>query len=172
MQPAHDPRTAALDRAAVRAEMESARRDFHRLIDEATPADLRRPSDGTKWTNRQLLFHTLFGYLVVRALLILVRVFGLLPDEASKAFAKLLDSAHRPVRPDQLPGLLHRRLDHPGQPHDPDTRPRDRSPPAAHATRNQLHPAPRHALPHPALPLPPAPAHTQPATYIAAIRGT
>ena len=122
--------------------MESARRDFHRLIDEATPADLRRPSDGTKWTNRQLLFHTLFGYLVVRALLILVRVFGLLPDEASKAFAKLLDSAHRPVRPDQLPGLLHRRLDHPGQPHDPDTRPRDRSPPAAHATRNQLHPVP------------------------------
>ena len=69
MQPAHDPRPAALDRAAVRAEMESARRDFHRLIDEASPADLRQRSDGTKWTNQQLLFHMLFGYLVVRALL-------------------------------------------------------------------------------------------------------
>jgi len=34
----------------------------------------------------------LFGYLIVRALLILVRVFGLLPDGASRAFARLLDS--------------------------------------------------------------------------------
>jgi hypothetical protein len=91
-----DPRPATLDRAAVRAEMESARLDFHRLIGDATPADLRRPSDGTKWTNQQLLFHMLFGYLVVRALLVLVRVFGVFPDGASKAFAKLLDSAHRP----------------------------------------------------------------------------
>ena len=96
MPPAPDPRPAALDRAAVRAEMESARLDFHRLIGDATPADLRRPSDGTRWTNRQLLFHMLFGYLIVRALLVLVRVFGLLPDGASKTFAKLLDSAHRP----------------------------------------------------------------------------
>ena len=95
-QPAPGPRPAALDRAAVRAEMESARLDFHRLIADATPADLRRPSDGTRWTNRQLLFHMLFGYLVVRALLVLVRVFGRLPDGASKTFARLLDSAHRP----------------------------------------------------------------------------
>jgi hypothetical protein len=87
---------AAMDRAAVRAEMEQARHDFRRLVGDATPADLRRPSDGTKWTNQQLLFHMLFGYLIVRALLVLVRVFGLLPGGASKAFAKLLDSAHRP----------------------------------------------------------------------------
>ncbi len=38
----------------------------------------------------------LFGYLIVRALLVLVRVFGLLPAWASKAFARLLDSARRP----------------------------------------------------------------------------
>jgi hypothetical protein len=94
--PAPGPRPAALDRAAVRAEMESARLDFHRLIAAATPADLRRPSDGTRWTNQQLLFHMLFGYLVVRALLVLVRVFGVLPDGASKAFARVLDSARRP----------------------------------------------------------------------------
>jgi hypothetical protein len=96
MPPAPDPRPAALDRSAVSAEMEQARLDFHRLVADATPADLRRPSDGTRWTNQQLLFHMLFGYLIVRALLILVRVFGLLPDGASKAFARLLDSARRP----------------------------------------------------------------------------
>src|SRR2546430_2089134 len=94
--PAPGPRPGAVDRSAVRAEMESARLDFHRLIGDASPADLRRPSDGTRWTNRQLLFHMLFGYLIVRALLVLVRVFGMLPDGASKAFAKLLGSAHRP----------------------------------------------------------------------------
>jgi hypothetical protein len=76
--------------------MEQARLDFHQLIADATPADLRRPSDGTRWTNQQLLFHMLFGYLIVRALLVLVRVFGHLPDRASKTFARLLDSAHRP----------------------------------------------------------------------------
>jgi DinB family protein len=76
--------------------MEQVRLDFHQLVDHATPADLRKPSDGTRWTNQQLLFHMLFGYIVVRALLVLVRVFGLLPDSASKAFARLLNSARRP----------------------------------------------------------------------------
>ena len=38
----------------------------------------------------------LFGYLITRALLVLVRIFGRLPDGASKAFARLLDTAHRP----------------------------------------------------------------------------
>lgn len=49
-----DPRLAVLDRAAVSREMDQARLDFHRLIADAAPADLRRPSDGTRWTNRQL----------------------------------------------------------------------------------------------------------------------
>jgi len=96
MPPAPGPPAAALDRAAVHAELEQARLDFHRLLRQATPAGLRRASDGTRWTNQQLLFHMLFGYLVVRALLVLVRVFGLLPDGASRVFARLLDAAHRP----------------------------------------------------------------------------
>ncbi len=87
---------ADLDRSAVRGEMEHARQDFHRLLGNAAPADLARPSAGTKWTNQQLLFHMLFGYLITRALLPLVRVFARLPDGASRAFAALLDSASRP----------------------------------------------------------------------------
>ena len=54
--------------------------DFHHLLDSATPAELRAPTNGTKWTNRQLLFHMLFGFLLVRALLVLVKGFGRLPD--------------------------------------------------------------------------------------------
>lgn len=96
MRPAPDPHTAALDRAAVRAEMDQARADFRRLVSDAAPADLRRASDGTRWTNQQLLFHMLLGYLITRALLILTRIFGLLPDTASRVLARLLDSAQRP----------------------------------------------------------------------------
>src|SRR5215471_16917565 len=98
MRPAPDP-TQALGRAAAGPEMEQARQDFHRLLSRATAADLRRPSEGTRWTNQQLLFHMLFGYLVVRALLVLVRIFGLLPDVTSKTFARPLDSARTPRRP-------------------------------------------------------------------------
>lgn len=97
MRPAADPPPArALDRAAARAEMEQASRDFRQLIRGATACDLRRASEGTRWTNQQLLFHMLLGYLIVRALLPLTRAFGGLPGWAGVAFAWLLDSARRP----------------------------------------------------------------------------
>jgi DinB superfamily len=96
MPPAPEPRPAGLDRAAVRAEIEQARLDFRQLVHDATPADRRKPSAGTRWTNQQLLFHMLFGYLIVRALLPLARLFGRLPGRVSVAFAWLLNSARRP----------------------------------------------------------------------------
>ena len=98
MPPAPDPPPAPAvpDPAAIRAETDQARQDFRHLLARASAADLRRPSDGTKWTNQQLLFHMLFGYLIVRALLPLARIFGHLPGGASHAFARLLDSARKP----------------------------------------------------------------------------
>jgi hypothetical protein len=93
MRAAPDPRPDALDRAAVQAEMEQARLDFHRLLAQASRADLRRPSAGTRWTNQQMPFHMLFGFLVVRTLPPLARLFGHLPRTASRAFGGLLDSA-------------------------------------------------------------------------------
>jgi len=88
--------TADQDRAAICTEMEQARRDFRDLLAHADSASLRRRSDGTRWTNQQLLFHMVFGYLVVRALLILARLFGRLPPAASRAFARSLDTARTP----------------------------------------------------------------------------
>jgi hypothetical protein len=78
-------------------EMDRARGEFHELLASATPADLHRRSDGTRWTNDQLLFHMLFGYLLVRvALLVLVRGFSRLPDGVSRAFAAVLDAGTKP----------------------------------------------------------------------------
>jgi hypothetical protein len=85
-----------VDRQVVRDEMEQARQRFHHLLDSATVADLSRPSNGTKWTNGQLLFHMLFGYLIVVRLLVLVRIFGRLPDGVSRVFAGLLEASTRP----------------------------------------------------------------------------
>jgi hypothetical protein len=76
--------------------MEQAQQTFHRLLDSATVADLSRPSNGTKWTNGQLLFHMLFGYLIVVRLLVLVRIFGRLPDGFSRGFAGVLEASTRP----------------------------------------------------------------------------
>jgi hypothetical protein len=84
------------DRRAIAAEMDQARQALHRLLDHATDTSLRRRSNGTKWTNEQLLYHMLFGYLVTRALLVLARIFGRLPDGSSKTFAQLLDAIHGP----------------------------------------------------------------------------
>jgi DinB superfamily len=77
----------------VHIELERARTTFHRLVEGATATELRRPSDGTRWTNEELLFHMLFGYLIVRVLLVLACLVSRLPSGASRRFAALLNSA-------------------------------------------------------------------------------
>jgi DinB superfamily len=85
-----------MDRAEIVAEMRDAAADFRVLLDGATSRELRSGSSGTKWTNEQLLFHMLFGYLVVRRLLVLVRLLGRLPGGVSRAFAATLNAGTRP----------------------------------------------------------------------------
>ncbi|MFC5184991.1 DinB family protein [Actinomadura harenae] len=84
------------DAQAVHAELERVRRDFHQLLDAATGEDLARPTDGTRWTNEQLLFHMLFGYMLLWALLRLLRVFGRMPTGVSRTYGRLLSAATKP----------------------------------------------------------------------------
>ncbi|MFS4091401.1 DinB family protein [Streptomyces sp. AF1A] len=85
-----------VDRQATHAELERARATFHELLDGATEDDLRRSTVGTRWTNEQLLFHMVFGYLLIPPLLFLLRVFGRLPRGAGRAFARLLNAGTKP----------------------------------------------------------------------------
>ena len=78
------------------ADLERVAADFHVLVVSATRAELLAPTDGTKWTNRALLFHMLFGFLLVHALLVLVKGFGRLPDAVSRTFAAVLNAGTRP----------------------------------------------------------------------------
>jgi hypothetical protein len=123
-----------MNRQSIHEEMEQARAAFHTFMSQASSADLRRGSNGTRWTNQQLLFHMLFGYMLVCVLLGLVRGFGRLPDGLSRLFARLLNAGTRPFhvvnylgscggalvfrgarltrRLDRTVAALHRRLDH------------------------------------------------------------
>ncbi|WP_326648867.1 MULTISPECIES: DinB family protein [unclassified Streptomyces] len=85
-----------MDRQAVYDDYERARQTFHRLLETATAANLGRATRGTRWTNKELLWHMLFGYMLVRVLLVLVRVFGRLPRGVGKAFARVLNAATVP----------------------------------------------------------------------------
>ena len=85
-----------IDRQRIHDELERVRADLHDLVARATAADLRRHTDGTRWTNSQMLWHMAFGYLIVRRLLPLVRVFGRLPEPFSRTFAAVLNAGTRP----------------------------------------------------------------------------
>ncbi|MFP5334334.1 MAG: DinB family protein [Actinomycetes bacterium] len=90
------PHGLPVDRASIHEELERSRTDLDLLVSSARPAQLRRRTDGTRWTNQQMLWHMAFGYLIVRRLLRLVRLFGRLPDPFSRAFAAVLNTATRP----------------------------------------------------------------------------
>jgi hypothetical protein len=88
---------SAVDRANIAADLERARIEFHRLLAEAERNDAwAKPTRRTRWTNEQLLFHMVFGYMIVQRLLILVKVFSRLPDSVRHRFARLLNAATRP----------------------------------------------------------------------------
>jgi hypothetical protein len=85
-----------MDIRDIDVDLEGVAADFRDLLDSATRAEFRAPTNGTKWTNEQLLFHMLFGFLLVRALLFLVKGFGRLPGSVSRVFASALNAGTRP----------------------------------------------------------------------------
>jgi hypothetical protein len=84
----------------TKAEIETgyrrAQQELQARLAGASTEDLRRRSSGTRWTNEELLFHMVFGYMVVRALLPLVRLVSRLPAPAGRAFAAVLNAGTRP----------------------------------------------------------------------------
>ncbi|WP_043714700.1 DinB family protein [Kutzneria sp. 744] len=85
-----------MDRQAVHSEFDGARTAFHELLGGASDDDLRRRSAGTRWSNKQLLFHMLLGYLIIRALRNLVVLFSRLPEPAGRACARVLNAVTVP----------------------------------------------------------------------------
>lgn len=82
-----------LNRDQIHKELLDTPADFRRLIDAAVanPAQLGQRTNGTRWTNREMLFHLLFGYLVVVALLPLASLITRLPRWVGRGFSAMLD---------------------------------------------------------------------------------
>lgn len=80
----------------VRASIRWIADDFDVLADGAGEPELDAPSSGTRWTNRELLFHMWFGQRITRALLPLVGGFSRVPPSASRGYARLLTAASSP----------------------------------------------------------------------------
>ena len=86
-----------VDRAAIAGDLERARIEFQHLLADAQRHDAwHGPTRGTRWTNEQLLFHMVFGSMIVQRLLILVKLLGRLPDRVGRVFARLLSAATKP----------------------------------------------------------------------------
>ncbi|ABM10624.1 DinB family protein [Paenarthrobacter aurescens] len=73
-----------------------ALKELNAWLAKATTDELKQKSNGTRWTNEELLFHMVFGYMVVRALLPMVRGISRLPRPWQKAFAAGLNAATGP----------------------------------------------------------------------------
>jgi len=89
-----------IDRSEITAVLERARVEFHGMLLAAQRNDAwTKPTRGTRWNNEQLLFHMVFGYMVVLRLLILVHLLGRLPEPVSRVFARVLNAATTPFHP-------------------------------------------------------------------------
>lgn len=80
----------------VRLDHQRISRDFQTLVRSASADRLDQPTRGTRWTNRQLLWHMAFGQHITRVLLPVMGGFSRLPPGASRRFATFLTAMTRP----------------------------------------------------------------------------
>ncbi|WP_236641075.1 hypothetical protein [Glutamicibacter sp. HZAU] len=81
------------------------------LLSGADRSSLAKHSEGTRWSNEQLLFHMVFDYMVVRALIPLVHLLIKCPPWIRSAFCAVLNPRgaqfrHAAVPPGELPRIL------------------------------------------------------------------
>lgn len=86
----------SITKEKIRGELETARNDFHALIDSLSEQGFRKQSLNPGWTNGEILAHMTFGFTVVNVLLPLTRLWGRLPKASSKPFAWVLNSSTKP----------------------------------------------------------------------------
>lgn len=85
----------SFDRQSVREELQARREVFHTILASLSTDDLKCRSR-TRWTNEQLLFHILFGYILVVVLIGMVKLVGRLPRSSTQPFATLLRAVTGP----------------------------------------------------------------------------
>ena len=82
-----DPRQAQL-----RRDLDQARATFHAALGAIGDDAWRAPSRNPGWTNAQLCFHVLLGFILVPPLLRILGLMSHLPAWCDRAFARLLNA--------------------------------------------------------------------------------
>jgi len=77
---------------SIRSELKSTHAAFHAILDSFSEEDLHHQSLNPGWTNNEILTHMVFGFVIVIALLPMVRMWGILPRKSSKWFAVMLNA--------------------------------------------------------------------------------
>ncbi|MEJ5240330.1 MAG: DinB family protein [Anaerolineales bacterium] len=72
------------------------RNEFHALLDSVSEEDWNKQSLNLGWSNGEIFAHILFGFIILNALLPMARMWGKLPRETSKPFAKFLNFFTKP----------------------------------------------------------------------------
>jgi len=80
----------------VRADLLWIAADFRSIVLAAPATELDLPSNGTRWSNRQLLFHMALGQNIALAGIPLLGLFSRLPPQASRTWSRLLDACAGP----------------------------------------------------------------------------
>ena len=78
-------------REHLRCELEAARREFYDMVTSISEPWWAKPSHNPGWTNGQLLFHVLLGFILVLPLAGILLFFGHLPAVCSRTFAAILN---------------------------------------------------------------------------------
>jgi DinB superfamily len=78
-------------REHLRCDLEAARRDFHEMVASISEQWWAKPSHNPGWTNGQLIFHVLLGFILVLPLASILVFFGHLPAVCSRTFAEILN---------------------------------------------------------------------------------
>jgi hypothetical protein len=75
----------------IRTDFDATRTSIRSLLDSFSQEDWRRQSLNPGWTNGEVMAHMVFGFVVVIVLLPFTRLWGRLPKESSRPFARMLD---------------------------------------------------------------------------------
>src|SRR5688572_15229751 len=78
-------------REEILLQLDTARSDFHKLLNSLSEKDFQRQSLNPGWTNGEILAHMTFGFIITDVLLPMTRLWGRLPKGSSKWFARLLN---------------------------------------------------------------------------------
>jgi hypothetical protein len=79
-------------REEILLQLDTARAEFHNLLNSLSEQDFHRQSLNPGWTNGEIIAHMTFGFIVINVLLPMARLWGRLPKGSSKWFAWLLNA--------------------------------------------------------------------------------